>query len=149
MKIQDPITKILDRKSSALWSLPPDASVYSAIEMMAERHVGALLVIEDGELVGIISERDYARKVILQGRSSKNTFVYEIMTPTPITVSPCVSVQEALEAMTDHGVRHLPVVEKRKIYGMLSMGDLVHWIINAQDETIEHLQHYITGQYPC
>src|SRR5262245_44593856 len=107
MKVDDPVKLILNRKGPDIWSVPPAASVYSAIEMMADKHVGALLVIEEGTLVGIISERDYARKVILQGRSSKNTFVDEIMTPSPITVDLCKSVQEAMQVMTENRVRHL------------------------------------------
>ena len=149
MKVDDPVKLILNRKGPDIWSVPPDASVYSAIELMADKRVGALLVIEEGTLVGIISERDYARKVILQGRSSKSTFVDEIMTPSPITVDMCTSVQEAMQVMTENRVRHLPVVENGTLRGVLSLGDLVNWIITVQDETIEHLQHYIAGQYPC
>jgi CBS domain-containing protein len=116
---------------------------------MADRHVGALLVIDDGHLVGIVSERDYARKVILMGRSSKDTFVREIMTPSPVTVCLECCVDDAMRTMTTHKIRHLPVVDHDKVVGMLSIGDVVNFIIWSQDQAIEHLEHYITGQYPC
>jgi CBS domain-containing protein len=149
MKIHDRISAILSRKGSDIWSIPPDASVFSAIETMADKHVGALLVIEDGHLVGIVSERDYARKVILVGRSSKDTFVREIMTPEPKTVCLDCCVDDAMRTMTTHRIRHLPVVDKEKVVGVLSIGDIVNYIIASQDQAIEHLEHYITGQYPC
>jgi CBS domain-containing protein len=149
MKVNDRISAILRRKGSDIWSIPSDASVYSLIETMADKHVGALLVIDDGHLVGIASERDYARKVILKGRSSKDTFVREIMTPSPVTVCLECSVDEAMRTMTIHKIRHLPVVDHDKVVGMLSIGDIVNFIIWSQDQAIEHLEHYITGQYPC
>lgn len=149
MKVNDRISAILRRKGSDVWSIPSDASVYSAIESMADRHVGALLVIDDGHLVGIVSERDYARKVILKGRSSKDTFVREIMTRDPVTVCLECCVDDAMRTMTTHKIRHLPVVDHDKVVGMLSIGDIVNFIIWSQDQAIEHLEHYITGQYPC
>lgn len=149
MKVNDRISAILRRKGSDIWSIPSDASVYSLIETMADKHVGALLVIDDGHLVGIASERDYARKVILKGRSSKDTFVREIMTPSPVTVCLECNVDEAMRTMTIHKIRHLPVVDHDKVVGMLSIGDIVNFIIWSQDQAIEHLEHYITGQYPC
>jgi CBS domain-containing protein len=149
MKVLDRVTMILAKKGPDIWSIPSDASVYSAVETMSDKGVGALLVIDDGHLVGVISERDYARKIILQGRSSKDTFVHEIMTPAPITVSPCATVNEAMQTMTEHRFRHLPVVEDGRVLGVVSIGDLVNWIISTQDETIQHLEHYITSQYPC
>jgi CBS domain-containing protein len=150
MKILDRVTVILARKGTEVWSVPSDATVYAAVETMADRAVGALLVTENGRLVGVVSERDYARKVILQGRSSTDTFVREIMTPDPITVGPCATVNEAMQVMTDNRFRHLPIVDDNgKILGVVSMGDLVNWIISSQDETITQLEHYITSQYPC
>jgi CBS domain-containing protein len=149
MKVLDRVTMILTRKGSDIWSIPSDASVYSAVETMSEKGVGALLVVDNGRLVGIVSERDYARKIILQGRSSKDTFVHEIMTPSPITVDPCTTVHEAMQTMTDNRFRHLPVMDNEKVLGVVSIGDLVNWIISTQDETIQHLEHYITSQYPC
>jgi CBS domain-containing protein len=146
MKVLDRISMLLRQKGSEIFSVPPDASVYSAIEVMADKHVGALLVIEAGSLVGIISERDYARKVILQGRSSRDTFVREIMTPSPITIGCDTSVDEAMRVMTENHIRHLPVVDSNDhVVGVLSIGDLVNWIVSSQDETIAHLEHYIAG----
>jgi CBS domain-containing protein len=148
MKVLDRVSVLLRRKGNEIFSLPSDASVYSAIELMAEKHIGALLVVDDGHLVGIISERDYARKVILMGRSSKDTFVREIMTPSPITIHCDTSVDEALRTMTENRIRHLPVINSAgNIAGMLSIGDLVSWIIGSQDEAISHLEHYISGDY--
>jgi CBS domain-containing protein len=149
MKIHDRISAILCRKSPEIWHISSDASVYSAIELMADRRIGALLVIDEGHLVGIVSERDYARKVILMGRSSKDTFVREIMTPSPVTVCADCGIEEAMRTMTANRIRHLPVVNNDQVVGMLSIGDIVNYIIASQDQTIEQLEHYITGQYPC
>lgn len=149
MKIHDRISAILNQKGSDVWSIPPDASVYSAIETMADKHVGALLVIEDGHLVGIVSERDYARKVVLMGRSSSDTFVREIMTPSPKTVCLECCVDDAMRTMTSNRIRHLPVVDNDKVVGVMSIGDIIKYIIASQDQAIEQLEHYITGQYPC
>jgi len=137
---------LLRQKGGDIYSLPSDASVYSAIEMMADKRVGALLVVDDGKLVGIVSERDYARKVILQGKSSKDTFVREIMTPNPVSITCDTSVEEAMRLMTENRFRHLPVINSEgKISGVLSIGDLVNWIVTSQDDTIAHLEHYIAG----
>jgi CBS domain-containing protein len=148
MKLADSIRPILQHKSREIWSLPPDASVYQAIAMMSDKKVGALLVMSDGRLVGIISERDYARKVILQGHSSKHTKVREIMSSPVIHVTPDQSLDECMRIMTAHRIRHLPVVEADKVVGVISIGDLVNWIITAQHETIQHLNSYIAGSYP-
>jgi CBS domain-containing protein len=146
MRVFDPVSILLRQKGSEVFSLPSDASVYSAIELMADKHVGALLVVDEGWLVGVISERDYARKVILKGRASKDTFVREIMTPSPITIHCDTTVDEAMRTMTDNRIRHLPVLNSRgQIAGVLSLGDLVNWIVSSQDETIAHLEHYIAG----
>lgn len=146
MKVLDPVSIVLRQKGNNVFSVPSDASVYSAIEMMADRRVGALLVVDDGWLAGVISERDYARKVILQGRSSKDTFVREIMTPSPITIRCDTTVDDAMRTMTSNRIRHLPVLNSRgEIAGVLSIGDLVSWIISSQDDAIAHLEHYITG----
>lgn len=149
MRVLDPVSVVLRKKGYDIWSVPSDATVYSAMQMMADKDVGALLVIDQGQLVGLVSERDYARKVILLGRSSKDTPVSEIMVASPITIRPECSVDEAMRLITTNRIRHLPVVCDGKILGMISIGDLVNWIAFAQDQTIEQLEHYIEGKYPC
>ena len=148
MNLSDTIEMVLKGKSRDVWSLEPDAWVYDAVEMMANKHVGALLVISGGKLVGIISERDYARKVILQERFSKQTRVKEIMTSPVIVVRPDHTVQDCMKFMTDNRIRHLPVVDNQTVLGVVSIGDLVKWVVSAQAETIDQLQQYITGSYP-
>jgi CBS domain-containing protein len=146
MQILDCVSMLLRQKGSDIFSLPSGASVYSAIELMAEKRVGALLVIDEGHLVGVVSERDYARKVILEGKSSRDTFVREIMTPSPITIGCDTAVEEAMRTMTENRIRHLPVIDTEgHVAGVLSIGDLVKWIVTAQDEAIAHLEHYIAG----
>jgi CBS domain-containing protein len=145
----DPVNSLLRQKQGAIWAIDPDASVYDAIELMSNKSVGALLVRAEGKLAGIITERDYARKVILQGRSSKDTAVHEIMTTSVVTVTPDQTIDECMRLMTHRHIRHLPVVRNEQIVGILSIGDLVKWIISAQQETIGHLHNYITGQYPA
>jgi CBS domain-containing protein len=149
MRVLDPVSFVLRKKGDDIWSVPSDATVYSAMQMMADKDVGALLVIDQGQLVGVVSERDYARKVILLGRGSKDTPVSEIMVASPITIRPECSVDEAMRLITTHRIRHLPVVCDGKILGVISIGDLVNWIAFAQDQTIEQLEHYIEGKYPC
>lgn len=148
IKIKDTISSILKRKGREIWSVTPDQTVYEAIEKMADKAVGALLVISDGKLIGIISERDYARKVILKGRSSRSTFVKEIMTSSVISVTSAQAVDECMDIMTTNRIRHLPIVENEKVLGVISIGDLVKWVISQQEETIEHLQNYISSAYP-
>ena len=148
MRLADTIGMGLKEKSRDIWSLDPEALVYDAVEMMANKSVGALLVISNSKLVGIISERDYARKVILQERSSKQTRVKEIMTSPVIVVRPDHTVEDCMRLMTENRIRHLPVAENEKILGVVSIGDLVKWMVSAQAETIEQLQHYIAGSYP-
>ena len=142
------IGDILRQKGSQVWSIEPTALVYDAIKMMAEKNVGALLVMQGDKLAGIISERDYTRKVFLKGKSSKETLVNEILSAQVICVSPAHSVEDCLRLMTEHRFRHLPVLQEQKVAGLVSIGDLVNWIITQQSHTIQQLQSYITGGYP-
>ena len=139
------ISQLLELKGHNVWSVGPEDQVFEAIRIMAEKAVGALLVIIDGRLVGIVSERDYARKVILEGKSSKSTKVAEIMTKNPVSVGPGQSIDECLSIMTAHGFRHLPVLDGDEVVGVLSLGDLVKSIIEDQQHQIDSLEHYISG----
>jgi CBS domain-containing protein len=141
------ISEILSHKGSQVWSIAPEAMVFDAIQMMADKNIGALLVTEGQKLVGILTERDYTRKIALKGKSSKQTAVREILSGEVIHVTPEHTVEECMRLMTDHRVRHLPVLEGDKIAGVVSIGDLVNWIISAQSHTINQLQTYISG-YP-
>ena len=143
------VRSILKIKGNQVWWLSPDATVFEAIALMAEKGVGALAVLHEEKLAGIISERDYARKVFLRGRSSKDTRVHEIMTTDLITVTPEHTVGECMRIITDRRVRHLPVLERDELAGMISIGDVVRAIISAQADTIRQLSSYITGEYPA
>ena len=145
MEITGKVGALIGTKDTQIWSLEPTASVYDAVAMMADKRVGALLVMDQGALLGIISERDYARKIILQGRSSRDTPVSEIMTSPVITVSPTQTVGECMHMVTERRIRHLPVVEGGRVVGMVSIGDLVNWVISEQQETIRHLEAWIAG----
>jgi len=140
---------ILKKRSQEIYWLPPDATVFDAIALMAEKSVGALMVLEDGRLVGVVSERDYARKVILQGRSSKDTTIREIMTSSLICVTPRHTVEDCMKLVTHHRIRHLPVLEGDELIGVISIGDLVNAIISDQAQTINHLHAYIGSGYPA
>lgn len=148
MSPSDRVQSVLQFKGGSVWTVSPDATVFEAIQMMSDREIGALPVVSNGELWGILSERDYARKIILQGRSSRDTLVREIMTADPVTVTPDDSVEHCMRIMTEHRVRHLPVCDGRKLIGIVSIGDLVNWIISAHEEAISHLTSYIAGGYP-
>jgi len=139
------VKQLLDAKGHDVWAIAPGDSVYDALKLMAEKGVGAVLVLEEGKLVGIMSERDYARKVILKGKFSKDTPVREIMTPRVICVRPEQTVNECLALMTEHRIRHLPVLADDQLIGVISIGDLVKAIMSDQEFLIKHLQAYITG----
>jgi CBS domain-containing protein len=141
------INEILAHKPEKLWSIKPEATVFEAIEIMATHNIGALPVLSGGKLLGIISERDYTRKVALKGKSSKETRVREILAP-PVIASPSDTVEECMRLMTTLRVRHLPIVQGDELIGLVSIGDLVNWIINAQTSTIHQLESYISGHYP-
>jgi len=144
MKVSGTVSAVLaHKKASTVWSIGPNAMVRDAIQLMAEKNVGALPVVDNGTLVGIVSERDYTRKVILKGRSSKETPVSDIMTAQLLTVTPSDSVTECMRIMTEKRVRHLPVLEGTNLVGILSIGDAVKWFISAQTATIDDLERYI------
>ena len=136
--------EILSHKGSQLWTVPPDATVFEAIQLMADKNIGALLVMQGERLLGVVSERDYTRKVAVKGRSSRDTKVREIVAE-PVTATPGHTIEECMRLMTEHRVRHLPVLEGDKVIGLVSIGDLVNWIISAQSAAIHQLESYITG----
>jgi CBS domain-containing protein len=141
------ISEILGHKGTNAWFISPEATVFEAVQLMSDKNVGALLVTEGDKLVGIISERDYTRKVVLKGKSSRQTAVREILSGHVIHVAPANTVEECMRLMNDHRIRHLPVLEGGRIAGIVSIGDLVNWIISAQTTRISQLQTYIAG-YP-
>ena len=146
MKIAYPISAVIYRKSSTLWTVSPDSTVYDAIKLMSDKNIGALMVMTaDKRLVGMFTERDYSRKIALQGKTSKETLVSEIMVSNVITVTGEDTVEDCMRLMTDKRVRHLPVVKDGKVVGIVSIGDLVNWIISTQDATIEQMERYIAG----
>jgi len=143
------VRSMLRHKGSEIFWLAPEATVYEAVAMMADKGVGALLVLSGGKLTGIVSERDYARKVILKGKHSHEMQVREIMTSPVLTVSPDHSVEDCMRVITAHRIRHLPVMEGDALVGMISIGDVVRSIISAQAHTIDQLSSYIEGRYPA
>ena len=147
MNVSGTIETILNQKSGEIWSVAPDSTVYDAVEKMAAKNVGALVVMDGESLVGIVSERDYTRKVMLRGKRSRETFVREIMSTELKTVEPKESVDDCLRFMTEKRVRHLPVVLDGKLRGVVSIGDLVKHVISVQNATLDHLEAYISGGY--
>ena len=148
IRLNEPVRSLLRQKSPAISSISPDATVYEAIEQMAEKRIGALVVLHAGRLEGIVSERDYARKVILKGKHSQETCVRDIMSTPVLFVWPEQSIDDCMRIMTTHRVRHLPVLEGDLVVGMVSIGDMVNWIIMSHEQTIRQLESYITGAYP-
>ncbi|CAK0773261.1 Histidine kinase [Gammaproteobacteria bacterium] len=148
MEFTDSVRAILDEKGANVHCIEPDQTVYEAIERMSRLSVGALVVLEeDKKIVGILSERDYARKIILAGRTSRETLVRAIMTINVITASPSDTVDTCMKILNKYQIRHIPIVEEEKLVGIISTSDLVRWIISRQNETIEQLEHYITSGY--
>ena len=143
MELLDTVESVLGKKKKGIYTISPDASVYDALVLMAEKEVGALLVMRGNDLVGVISERDYARKIALMGRSSKETDVSEVMSSPPMTVSPRATVTECMQLMTDKRRRHLPVVDNGVVVGIVSIGDLVKWKISEVEAEAEGLKTYI------
>jgi CBS domain-containing protein len=147
MDVSGNISAILSQKGGGIFSVSPDASVYEAIEMMDNKNVGALLVMEGDNLVGMFSERDYTRKIVLRGKRSRETKVAEIMSTNLSVTHPDEPVEKCLRLMTDKRIRHLPVIDADKVTGVISIGDLVKWVISCQSATIAHLENYISGGY--
>ena len=149
MKLDGSIEAIIKKKAGVVYSIASDATIFEALTLMAEKRIGALVVLEGERLEGIFSERDYARKVILAGRSSREMQVHEIMSDSVVTAERQSTVSECMQHMTDRRCRHLPVVEDGKVIAVISLGDLVDWIISAQERTIHDLEDYISGDYPA
>jgi len=147
MDVSGNISAILNQKSGEIYSVSPDATVFDAVSLLAEKNVGAVLVMDGEKLVGLLSERDYTRKVMLRGKRSRETSVAEIMSADLKVVNPREAVQDCLRLMTDKRVRHLPVVDGDKVVGIISIGDLVKWVIDCQSAAIAHLESYIHGGY--
>ncbi|RYD45636.1 MAG: CBS domain-containing protein, partial [Verrucomicrobiaceae bacterium] len=150
MEISGTVYDILHNKSGDICTTTPADSVYDAIRQMGERNIGALVVLENGQIVGVLSERDYSRKVVLQGRTSRDTRVGEIISSPAITVQSKDGVEKCMQLMTQHRIRHLPVVDDGRLVGLVSIGDLVSWVMQSQRQTIQQLQGYISGagDYP-
>ncbi len=148
MEVTGTTAAILEVKGRDVFTTRPDATVYDAIQQLADRNVGALLVMDGERLIGVFSERDYTRKVALHGRSSRDTLVEEVITGRLVVVTPATPVPDCMRLMVENRVRHLPVVEEGRVVGVISIGDLVNYIIHAQQATIDQLHSYIAGGYP-
>lgn len=145
MKTSVPISTLLHYKGSTVWQISPETTVFDAIKLMADKNIGALPVMSYGRLAGIFTERDYTRKIALAGKTSKQTLVKEILSPNVVTVDPQESVEECMRLMTEHRIRHLPVLQNGEMVGIVSIGDLVNYIISAQDAVIAQMESYIGG----
>ena len=141
------IAQLLNTKGNQVWSVKPEATIFEALEIMSEKEIGALLVMEDGKLTGIFSERDYARKVILKGKSSKETLVEELMTKKVFYIDSQNTINDCMAMMTAKRIRHVPVIEDNQVVGIVTIGDVVNQIISEQEVTINHLENYITGSH--
>lgn len=148
MQASSPVSQILASKPSDIHTVPPSSTVWEAISLMAKHNIGALLVLEEGRVEGVFSERDYTRKLILQGRTSRETFVRDVLSRPAVTVTPETPIAECMRLMTENRIRHLPVVEEGRPVGVVSIGDCVKWVISLQTAHIEHLERYIHGDYP-
>lgn len=148
MEIHGTVRDILQNKGGEVWTTTPEASVYDAIGLMGEKNIGALVAVDGGEVIGVLSERDYSRKVVLKGRTSRDTLVGEILSRPAITVKCGDSIETCMQLMTCRRIRHLPVVDDGALVGLVSMGDLVNWVMQSQRHTIQQLQGYISGEYP-
>ena len=148
MEIHGTVYDILHNKSGKIWTTTPRDRVYDALHLMGEKNIGALVAIEDGQVIGVLSERDYSRKVVLQGRTSRDTLVGEIVSRPAITVQSKDSIETCMQLMTGNRIRHLPVVDDGALVGLVSIGDLVSWVMQSQRHTIQQLQGYISGDYP-
>ncbi len=149
MEIHGTVRDILQNKGGDVWTTTPQNTVYEAIGLMGEKNIGALIAVENGEVVGVLSERDYSRKVVLQGRTSRDTLVGEILTRPAVTVRRKDTIEKCMQLMTTLRIRHLPVItDDNRPIGIISMGDLVNWVMQSQRHTILQLQGYISGEYP-
>ena len=148
MEINGTVYDILHNKGGEIWTTSPDDTVYEAIHLMGEKNIGALVALEGGEVVGVLSERDYSRKVVLQGRTSRDTLVGEILSRPAVTVCSKDGIETCMQLMIVNRIRHLPVVDEGRLVGLVSIGDLVNWVMQFQRHTIQQLQGYIAGDYP-
>lgn len=148
MEIQGTVRDIIQSKGNQVWTTSPESTVYEAIGLMGEKNIGALVAIEGEQVVGVLSERDYSRKVVLQGRTSRDTLVGDILSQPVVTIRRIDTIEKCMEVMTEHRIRHLPVIDDGDLVGLISMGDLVRWAMESQKSTILQLQGYISGDYP-
>ena len=148
MEIHGTVSDIIQGKTTPVWTTTPQATVFEALTIMGENNIGALVVLQDDLVVGVFSERDYSRKIVLQGRTSRDTLVGDILSFPAITVQPDAPIHECMERMTTHRVRHLPVIENGRLAGIVSIGDVVNWVILSQRQAIAQLHGYISGGYP-